>query len=130
MVPRTASPKRIACSTATRLRTGSTPGSAISTAEACALGGAPNAVGAPEKILLRVRSCACVSMPTTISQLTRSPRAQVQQLAVAAAVDEQRLEMRLGAAVRRAILGAQSDKLARVAQRQAAPVGHEAQAAA
>ena len=28
------------------------PGSAISTAEACAFGGAPNAVGAPEKILL------------------------------------------------------------------------------
>ena len=32
--------------------------------------GLPKAVDAAEKILLRVRSCACVSMPTTTSQAT------------------------------------------------------------
>ena len=42
---------------------------------------APKAVAAAEKILLRVRSCACVSMPTTTSQATRyldSPRSSWQ----------------------------------------------------
>ena len=72
MVAPTASPKRIACSTAARFKTGSTPGSAISTAEAWVLGGAPKAAAAAEKILLRVLSCAWVSMPMTTSQLTAS----------------------------------------------------------
>src|SRR3954466_3489774 len=76
MVAPTARPKRMACSTAARFSTGSVPGSAMSTAEACVLGGAPNALAAAEKILLLVRSCAWVSMPTTISQaiVATSPR--------------------------------------------------------
>src|SRR5687767_3906215 len=64
----TDSPKRIAFSTAARFSTGSTPGSAISTAEACVFGAAPNAVDAPEKIFERVLSCTCVSIPMTVSQ--------------------------------------------------------------
>ena len=94
MVAPTARPKRMANSTAARFKTGSTPGSAISTAEACELGGAPKSVAAAEKILLFVRSCACASMPTTISQLTLA-RLAAQQAAMAAAIDEQRLQIRL-----------------------------------
>jgi len=67
IVPPTASPKRIARSTAPRFGTGSTPGSAMSTALACVFGAAPNAVDAPEKIFDTVESCAWVSMPMTIS---------------------------------------------------------------
>jgi hypothetical protein len=55
-----ASPKRIARSTAPRFSTGRVPGSAVSMTLACELGGAPNAIDAPEKILLAVVSCACV----------------------------------------------------------------------
>ena len=62
----------MARSTAPRLSTGSTPGSAMSTADACALGGAPNAVEPPEKILDAVESCVCASRPTTTSQRDRS----------------------------------------------------------
>src|SRR5258706_12229328 len=58
----------MARSSAPLLRTGRTPGSARSTADACELGGAPNAVDAPEKIFDAVLSCACVSNPMTISQ--------------------------------------------------------------
>ena len=47
----TARPKRMARSTAPLLSTGSTPGRAISTAQACTLGSAPKAMLAPEKIL-------------------------------------------------------------------------------
>src|SRR5712671_1427049 len=95
--PLTARPKRIACSTAARLATGSVPGSAMSSAEACVFGAAPNALGAPENILLRVRSCACVSMPTTISQPAMlSVRAQ--QPAMAALVHQQGFQVRLRAA--------------------------------
>ena len=54
MVAPTASPNRIARSTAPRFATGSTPGSAMSTALACVFGAAPNAVDAPEKIFDRV----------------------------------------------------------------------------
>src|SRR5262245_11131241 len=74
-LPLTASPKRTAFSTASRLATGSTPGSAMSTALACVLGGAPNAVDAPENIFERVFSCAWVSRPMTISHFidSRSP---------------------------------------------------------
>ena len=67
MVALTASPSRIARSTAPRLSTGSVPGSARSTAEACVLGAAPNSVDAPEKILLAVDSCVWVSKPITTS---------------------------------------------------------------
>ena len=42
--------RMIAQTTASRLSTGNTPGRAMSTAHACALGSAPNAVAAPEKI--------------------------------------------------------------------------------
>src|SRR5262245_27574419 len=73
MVPPTASPKRIARSTAPRFATGSVPGSAMSTAEACVFGAAPKAVGAPENIFERVESCAWVSRPMTISQSTGLP---------------------------------------------------------
>ena len=56
MAPPTASPNRMARSTAAALATGSTPGSAISTALACVFGGAPNAVDAPENIFDTVES--------------------------------------------------------------------------
>ena len=72
-MPPTASPKRMARSTAPRFTTGSTPGSAISTALACVLGGAPNAVDAPENIFDAVESCAWVSSPMTISQFMARP---------------------------------------------------------
>src|SRR4029450_4421871 len=65
--PFTARPKRIADSTARLFKTGRTPGNAISTAHAWVLGGAPNAVDAPENIFERVLNCACVSRPMTIS---------------------------------------------------------------
>jgi hypothetical protein len=39
----------------------------MSTAHACVLGGAPNAVAAPENIFELVESWACVSSPMTIS---------------------------------------------------------------
>src|SRR5690606_32816873 len=51
-----------------RFSTGSTPGSAMSTALACTLGSAPKAVLAPEKILLAVLSWAWTSSPITTSQ--------------------------------------------------------------
>ena len=52
--------------------TGSTPGSAMSTADACVFGAAPNAVDAPEKIFDAVDSCAWVSSPMTTSQFMRA----------------------------------------------------------
>src|SRR5438552_3976996 len=127
----TARPKRMACSTAARLSTGSTPGSAMSTADAWVLGAAPKAVGAPEKILLNVASCAWVSIPTTTSQLisARSFRHRMQQPALPAAVDQQRLEVRLGAAARAAVLRRDLHVLAQLAQRQAALPVHEMQPA-
>ncbi|HEX9673219.1 MAG TPA: hypothetical protein VGA12_07260 [Burkholderiales bacterium] len=42
----------------------------MSTAHACVLGAAPNAVDAAENIFERVLSCAWVSSPMTISQFT------------------------------------------------------------
>src|SRR5258706_6716063 len=68
MLPPTASPKRIARSTAPLFSTGNVPGSARSTAETCVLGAAPNAVEAREKIFDAVVNCACVSSPMTSSQ--------------------------------------------------------------
>src|SRR5690606_9740908 len=61
----------MARSTAPRLSTGSTPGSAMSTALVWRLGSAPNAVLAPEKILLAVLSWAWTSSPMTTSQSDR-----------------------------------------------------------
>src|SRR3974377_2071065 len=94
-----ARPKRTACSTTRAFSTGSTPGSAMSTAQAWVFGAAPNAVEAPEKILLFVSRCACVSMPTTVSQVMALAAAlflhRADQLAAAAAIDEQRLAGRL-----------------------------------
>jgi hypothetical protein len=66
--PPTARPKRMARSTAPRFSTGSTPGRAMSTAQACVFGAAPKAVDAPEKIFEAVLSWAWVSSPMTISQ--------------------------------------------------------------
>jgi hypothetical protein len=63
-----ARPKRMARSTAPLLSTGSTPGRAMSTAQAWALGSAPKAVLAPEKILDCVLSWVWISSPMTTSQ--------------------------------------------------------------
>src|SRR5690348_12370582 len=63
----------MARSTAPPFSTGRTPGSAISTAEACVFGAAPKAVDAPEKIFDAVDSCACVSRPMTTSQVIGLP---------------------------------------------------------
>src|SRR5258707_15884950 len=128
MVPPMARPKRIACSTAPRFSTGSTPGSAMSTAEAWVFASAPNAVEAAEKILLRVRSCAWVSMPTTTSQATRLPRFAAQQLAVPAAVDEERLEVGPRTALLPAVLGRKPRGVADLAPRDAAAPPGETQA--
>ena len=49
------------------LSTGSTPGKAMLTSQACVLGAAPNAVEAPLKILVLVCNCAWVSNPITTS---------------------------------------------------------------
>ncbi|MNC92476.1 hypothetical protein D3C83_89120 [compost metagenome] len=72
-LPLTASPKRTAFATASRFTTGSTPGSAMSTAHACVFGPAPNAVEAPENIFDAVDSCACVSRPMTTSHFMLKP---------------------------------------------------------
>src|SRR5436190_12645525 len=113
----------MACSIAARLATGKVPGSAMSTAEACVFGAAPNAFGAPENILLRVRSCVCVSMPTTISQVTglpaSLPRLRPQQLAVAPAVYQHRFEIALRTAHLAAVFRRQAYDVAQVAQRDA-----------
>src|SRR6185503_15400981 len=59
----------------------------------------------------------------------RLARSEPQQLAVAAPVDQQRLDMRLGGAVRGAFVGAHHHELAQVAQRDAALSRYEAQSA-
>ena len=69
IVAPTATPNAIARSTAPRLGTGSTPGSAMSTADACVLGPAPKAVAAPENIFDTVDNWACVSSPMTVSHI-------------------------------------------------------------
>jgi len=63
----TPKPNSIARSTAPMFITGKVPGKAMSTAQACVLGSAPNATEARLKILLFVESCACVSKPMTTS---------------------------------------------------------------
>jgi hypothetical protein len=60
-------PLVIARSTAPRFITGSEPGSARSTAQACVFGSAPKRVEAPEKIFDWVESWAWVSKPITTS---------------------------------------------------------------
>src|SRR5437667_5255701 len=57
----------MARSTAPLFSTGSTPGKAMSTAEAWLFGGAPKAVEAAEKIFDAVESCVWVSSPMTVS---------------------------------------------------------------
>src|SRR5438132_10243290 len=61
-------PAWIAISTTALFSAGSAPGRPRHTWQTCVFGGAPNAVGQPQKILLRVRSCACTSSPITGSQ--------------------------------------------------------------
>src|SRR3954463_1218966 len=53
--------------TASLFSTGNTPGNAKLTTQACVFGSAPNAVDAPEKILVLVCSWVCVSSPMTTS---------------------------------------------------------------
>src|SRR5881394_1564956 len=52
---------------ASLLKTGSTPGKAMSTAHAWVFGGAPYFVDAPENALLLLSNCACTSRPITHS---------------------------------------------------------------
>ena len=54
-------------SMASVLATGRTPGSAMSTAQAWALGAAPKAVAAPEKSLVLVASWTWTSSPIIVS---------------------------------------------------------------
>src|SRR5712671_2309922 len=67
-------PARMAIVTAPPLSAGSAPGSPRHTGHTCVLGGAPNAVEQPQKILLLVRSCAWTSRPITGSQSARGIR--------------------------------------------------------
>src|ERR1051325_7210039 len=64
-----AMPALTANSTARRLSTGSAPGIPRQTGQTLVLGGAPNPVGQPQKILVAVASCACTSRPITDSYL-------------------------------------------------------------
>src|SRR5436190_6155541 len=54
-----------AMATASRFRTGSAPGKPRHTGQVLELGGAPNFVEQPQKILERVRSWTCTSSPMT-----------------------------------------------------------------
>src|SRR5262245_38557907 len=71
-----ASPVRIAKSTAALLVTGSAPGRPRQTGQTCVFGGAPKAVLQPQNIFEAVRRCAWISRPMTASyEVTgRSPR--------------------------------------------------------
>src|SRR5712692_1080840 len=70
MVQFSASPVRMANSTALRLMTGKTPGMPRHTGHVWVLGAAPNFVPHPQNILDSVRSCACTSSPMTTSYAT------------------------------------------------------------
>src|SRR6185503_15867620 len=61
-------PARTAISTAALFNAGRAPGKPRQTAQTCVFGAAPNCVEQPQKILLRVRSCACTSRPITGSK--------------------------------------------------------------
>lgn len=58
MVQLSASPARMASSTARLFKTGSAPGNPRQTGHTCVFGGAPNVVVHPQKIFVVVRSCA------------------------------------------------------------------------
>ena len=60
-----ASPIRMAYSTAVRLIVGIAPGSARQTGQTWVFGGAPNSVGQPQNILVAVPSSTCTSSPST-----------------------------------------------------------------
>ena len=68
MVQPSASPARIAKSTAVRFRTGSAPGSPRQTGQMWVFGSAPNAALQPQKIFDAVSSCAWTSSPMTDSK--------------------------------------------------------------
>ena len=67
------SPVRTACSTQYSLITGSMPGIAASTRLTLVFGSAPKAVEAPENSLALEVTCACTSIPITISQSPVAP---------------------------------------------------------
>jgi len=71
-----ASAVRTPYSIARRLITGSVPGMPWQTGHVCVFGGAPNVVGQPQNILVRVVSWAWTSSPMTTSHLA-SPRTLV-----------------------------------------------------
>src|SRR5262249_24671126 len=61
-----------AIATASRFKTGRAPGSPRQTGQVFELGGAPNLVEQPQKILVWVRSWTCTSRPITGSYFWRS----------------------------------------------------------
>src|SRR5438270_6019987 len=81
-----------AYSTAFLLSTGSAPGKPRQTGQTLVLGGAPNWVEQPQKILLWVSSCTCTSSPITGSYFPRTRTAS--SLAVAIREDYSRADMR------------------------------------
>src|SRR5579862_2126350 len=62
-----ARPALMASSTASRLNTGSAPGSPRQTGQTLVFGGAPKLVGQPQKILVAVASWTWTSRPMTAS---------------------------------------------------------------
>ena len=64
---------RIVFSMARRLTTGRTPGMPRHTGQTWVLGGAPNTVEHPQKILVAVLSSACTSNPMTGSYVAMAP---------------------------------------------------------
>ncbi len=62
----------MASSTASRLNTGSAPGSPRQTGQTLVFGGAPKLVGQPQKILVRVASWQWTSRPMTGSYFAMS----------------------------------------------------------
>src|SRR5438552_921523 len=72
-----------AYSTAFLLSTGSAPGNPKQTGQTLVLGGAPNCVEQPQKILVWVSSCTCTSRPMTGSYFSRTRTASSLLLAIA-----------------------------------------------
>src|SRR5205085_10194194 len=71
-----------AYSTAFLLSTGSAPGNPRQTGQTLVLGGAPNCVEQPQKILVWVSSCTCTSRPMTGSYFSRTRTASSLLLAI------------------------------------------------
>src|SRR5437868_13871730 len=71
-----------AYSTAFLLSTGSAPGKPKQTGQSVVLGGAPNWVEQPQKILVWVSSCTCTSRPMTGSYFSRTRTASSLLLAI------------------------------------------------